>query len=239
MRLTEFLATDNYIIVNKELIKILGLEETILLGELASEYEYWLRKNELINNEWFYSTVENVEQQTTLNDYKQRKLLNKLQALNILQVEVRGIPPKRYVKLNIELLENQFLNNLIHNSQNFKELNLKNFQTNNNKINNNKNNKENIIKESELIEKIIKYLNDKLHTNYRKDTKETVRVIKSDNKLEKYSYEDFVTVIDKKYNEWHGTEQEKYLRPSTLFGSKFEQYLNQKDKSNTRKKIYL
>ena len=38
--------------------------------------------------------------------------------------------------------------------------------------------------------------------------------------------EDFKTVIDKKSREWIGTEFEKFLRPETLFGTKFEGYLN-------------
>ena len=40
--------------------------------------------------------------------------------------------------------------------------------------------------------------------------------------------DDFKTVIDKKCDEWIGTEWEKYLRPETLFGTKFEGYLNAK-----------
>ena len=35
-------------------------------------------------------------------------------------------------------------------------------------------------------------------------------------------------VIDKKFEEWHGTDMEKFLRPETLFTGKFESYLNQK-----------
>ena len=42
--------------------------------------------------------------------------------------------------------------------------------------------------------------------------------------------EDFINVIDKKYKEWKGTETEKYVRPETLFGDKFESYVNQKEK---------
>lgn len=42
---------------------------------------------------------------------------------------------------------------------------------------------------------------------------------------EGYSQDDFIAVIDKKFKEWRGTEFEKYLRPSTLFGAKFEKYL--------------
>ena len=53
---------------------------------------------------------------------------------------------------------------------------------------------------------------------------------------EKFTEEDFYTVIDKKCNEWLGTEMERYLRPQTLFGTKFESYLNQnivKDEKHT------
>ena len=46
---------------------------------------------------------------------------------------------------------------------------------------------------------------------------------------EGYTLDDFKTVIDKKAKEWLGTEQAKYLRPETLFGNKFDGYLNQID----------
>ena len=38
----------------------------------------------------------------------------------------------------------------------------------------------------------------------------------------------------KKADEWLGTEQEKYLRPDTLFGTKFESYLNQQISKSTQ-----
>lgn len=41
-------------------MRAFGIEEALLLGELASEYEY-LKKQYAIENEWFYSTVENIE----------------------------------------------------------------------------------------------------------------------------------------------------------------------------------
>jgi hypothetical protein len=59
-------------VVNKDLMRAFGIEEAILLGELASEYEY-LKKQYAIENEWFYSTVENIEKNTTLSKYKQKK----------------------------------------------------------------------------------------------------------------------------------------------------------------------
>lgn len=51
---------------------------------------------------------------------------------------------------------------------------------------------------------------------------------------EGFSYEDFVQVIDTKTNEWlNNKEMQKYLRPETLFGNKFESYLNQNAKQST------
>ena len=40
----------------------------------------------------------------------------------------------------------------------------------------------------------------------------------------------FKKVIDSKSKEWLNTDFEKYLRPATLFGSKFESYLNEANK---------
>lgn len=44
---------------------------------------------------------------------------------------------------------------------------------------------------------------------------------------EGYTYNDFLTVIKKKTEQWKGTDDDQYLRPQTLFGTKFDGYLNQ------------
>lgn len=48
---------------------------------------------------------------------------------------------------------------------------------------------------------------------------------------EGYRLDDFKRVIEIKSKEWLNTPAVKYLQPSTLFGTKFDQYLNQKDAS--------
>lgn len=80
--------------------------------------------------------------------------------------------------------------------------------------------------ESDHASEIIDYLNLKAGTAYRTTTKKTKTLIKA--RLDEgFSLDDFRTVIDKKTREWKGTDMEKYLRPETLFGTKFEGYLNQ------------
>lgn len=77
------------------------------------------------------------------------------------------------------------------------------------------------------IKEIIQYLNDVCGTRYRYQTKGTQEHINARLK-EGYTVDDFKMVIDKKFEEWNGTDMEKFLRPETLFAGKFESYLNQK-----------
>lgn len=78
-----------------------------------------------------------------------------------------------------------------------------------------------------FIKKIIEYLNLKTGKNFKANTETTKKHINARLK-EKYVFEDFKKVIDIKTAEWTETEYEKYLQPNTLFGPKFENYLNQK-----------
>lgn len=78
-----------------------------------------------------------------------------------------------------------------------------------------------------IYQDIISYLNQVVGTNYKSSTKKTQTCIHA--RIEEgFTLEDFKTVIDKKSSEWMGTEFEKFLRPETLFGTKFEGYLNAK-----------
>lgn len=83
-------------------------------------------------------------------------------------------------------------------------------------------------------EEIISYLNAKAGTAFRdksRDTRGHIRARFDDG----FTLQDFKTVIDKKVAEWKGTDMAKYLRPATLFGSKFEGYLNQQAGGSVRK----
>lgn len=73
---------------------------------------------------------------------------------------------------------------------------------------------------------IINYLNEKTGKHYKHTTNKTQTVIKA-RWNEGFTEDDFKKVIDNKVAEWKGTDMEKFLRPETLFGTKFEGYLNQ------------
>ena len=78
---------------------------------------------------------------------------------------------------------------------------------------------------NDITKEIIDYLNFIAGTKYKATSKKTKSCIHA-RLAEGFTLEDFKIVIDKKSNEWMGTEYEKYLRPETIFGSKFEGYLN-------------
>lgn len=82
---------------------------------------------------------------------------------------------------------------------------------------------------------VVDYLNLRAGTRYRSTSEDTRKHIRA-RIDEGYTLEDFKTVIDHKVAEWKGTEWEKFLRPSTLFGSKFEGYLNQREEQKQAKK---
>jgi uncharacterized phage protein (TIGR02220 family) len=80
---------------------------------------------------------------------------------------------------------------------------------------------------TQMIIEIILYLNEKANKNYSVEAKEAKRCINA-RISEGYSLNDFKKVIDTKTSKWMNTPQEDYLRPITLFGTKFNSYLNER-----------
>ncbi|NHA37400.1 alpha/beta hydrolase [Staphylococcus schleiferi] len=76
---------------------------------------------------------------------------------------------------------------------------------------------------------VIDYLNKQTGKQYKSTTKKNQTVIRARTD-EGFTLDDFKKAIDNKVSEWKGTDMEKYLRPETLFGTKFEGYLNQTPK---------
>lgn len=75
---------------------------------------------------------------------------------------------------------------------------------------------------------IVEYLNEKAGTSYRSTSKDTQRHIHA-RWQEGYRLDDFKKVIDVKAAQWlNDGKMSQYLRPSTLFGTKFEAYVNEK-----------
>lgn len=86
--------------------------------------------------------------------------------------------------------------------------------------------------DNKYIVEIVNYLNRITGKKYRTSTRKTRSLIKA-RMNEGFTVDDFKKVIDIKHNEWSlNPKMSKYLRPETLFGTKFESYLNQETKND-------
>ena len=159
--LMSILSNDGYIILNKYVMKALGLHEAILLGELCSEFIYWHKENKLQDG-FFFSTRENIEKETTLSPHQQRQAIKTLVNKGLVEIVEKDMPKKTYYRIDekkiyrflletdlefpdVKKLKDKTSNNLTTSDENIEEQEVENFNTNNNIINNNKNNNNNNI----------------------------------------------------------------------------------------------
>ena len=92
----ESLFNTNFIKLSKPMIKLFGLDAAVMLCGLFAEYKYWEGKRQLTVDGYFYSTVENVENNIGLSKSQQLKAIDKLVEYGIILKTSRGMPSKRY-----------------------------------------------------------------------------------------------------------------------------------------------
>lgn len=103
----QLLMTSNFYVLNKQLVKSLGIETAFFLTALVEADET------LADDEgWFYQTSKTLEEITGLSNHKQTKCIEQLISLGILLQENKGVPMKRYFKLNYDQIL-KFLNTRI------------------------------------------------------------------------------------------------------------------------------
>jgi len=89
---------------------------------------------------------------------------------------------------------------------------------------------------SDNINIIVSFLNSVTGTHYKPKSLNTRKFIEA-RLRENFSVEDFKKVITKKFKDWGADEKMKiYLRPETLFGNKFESYLQETSLTELPKK---
>ena len=106
------LSSTAFLVVNKSLAKQIGLKETVLLADLISKEEYFIANG--MTDGWFFNTEANIEADTTLTPFQQRKCIKALKKYGIIETKRKGVPAKQFFKINEELVV-KFLNNLSFN----------------------------------------------------------------------------------------------------------------------------
>ena len=97
----QLLMSSNYYTLNKQVVKTLGIEPAFLLTILIEA------SDGLADDEgWFYQTIEKIGELTGIGRHKQDKIIKDLIESKILEQKNKGVPCKRYFKINYEIIEN-------------------------------------------------------------------------------------------------------------------------------------
>lgn len=211
---------ENFITIQGWMVNELKLKGNELLV-YAIIYGFSQAENQVFNGSLQYiADWVNTSKQTVINTLKS---LQEKGFIEKREKYVNGVKFCEYYSKNLNGVVKKFewgcSKNLNGGSQNFLPNNI------DDTINDNKKNN---IKEKIPYDEIIGCLNTMACTRYKSTTPKTRTLIKS-RWEEGFKEIDFITVIKKKCDSWLGTDMEKYLRPETLFGTKFEGYLNERD----------
>lgn len=98
------LSTDAFLSVNKAISKKIGIIPAIVLSELISEQKYWTSRNELDSDGYFYSTIENIEDNCGIKRSQQDSAIEVLLKENLLFKKIKGMPRKRFFKINTDTI---------------------------------------------------------------------------------------------------------------------------------------
>ena len=122
------LSSSAYLVVNKRLARQVGLKAVVLLADLISKENYFII-NGTIKDGWFYNTSKNIERDTTLTNYQQKKAIKKLEDIGFIETSLKGMP----ATLHFKIIENKILTFLNTSFKETSKQDLKKLETNKNK----------------------------------------------------------------------------------------------------------
>ena len=237
--MSNLLIDDYPILVLPKLATEIGLNEAIVLQQM----HYWLKKSNhnYDGRRWIYNSfpdwqkhfpfwsvmtikraVYSLEKQNLLyvGNYNKAKFdKTKWYSINYEKLEGMKRPSYQNDTTSVSKRNDGVYQNDTTNTRDYTEITTE--TTNNNILSGNPTASRIPYKE------IVDYLNEKTGKNFKHKTAKTRKFIEA-RWNQDFRLDDFKKVIDIKTDEWLNTDSDKYLRPETLFGTKFESYLNQK-----------
>lgn len=250
MAMSKWLFDSHPIVVDRELAKAFGLNEAIVLQQL----NYWLngKSAKLINGrKWIY------------NSYKQwqkdnfpfwslatvRRAIENCEKKGLIITDnfnKAGFDKTKWYSIDYEMVDKGMSKRVAQNEQTDcskrangvaqnEQTNTRDYSEITTEITTDNNSRAEPDSVADKTKTIVDYLNEKTDSHYKATTPKTKQLVQARLK-EGFSVDDFKTVIDKKTATWlNDNKMNKYLRPLTLFGTKFEDYLNEKVKGQPDK----
>ena len=98
-------------ILNKDMVKALGIEDSLWLADIFSKWKYFEEKGLLDKEGYFFNTQKNIQEDTTLSGHKQTEITKRLKEKGLLKIKFQGLPARNFYKIDteklLELLEKQ------------------------------------------------------------------------------------------------------------------------------------
>ena len=108
----------DFIRVPRPFIRRFNLNTAVMLSEIYSEYTYWKDHNGLQDGGWFYSTVDNMLNNTGLSKHQQLVACKELETYGIIKVKYHGMPKKRYFKFESTAFNQLYTDYKLHDNFN-------------------------------------------------------------------------------------------------------------------------
>lgn len=219
------------------LAKSIGLNEAIVLQQI----HYWLRKSNNVkdSHKWIYNSMTNWQKQFSFWSLPTvKRVFSSLEKQGLLitaNYNKAGFDKTKWYRINYEKLQHMIQRSDQNDptmvsswtdgsdqddTTNTKRLPETTTETTTEDILSGK-------PDHIPYQEIMSYFNQQAGTSYRASSKATQRLI-SARTNEGFTVDDFKKVIDIKVANWKDDpKMSKYLRPATLFGTKFESYLNE------------
>lgn len=107
MKILERLNPTNTGSYNRPIAHALGLGAAVVYSALISKYEYYYKHNMLGEDGFFYSTIADLQESTSMGKCQQSHAIKVLTDAGLVEVCRRGMPAKRYFRVRdeVELLD--------------------------------------------------------------------------------------------------------------------------------------
>lgn len=249
------------LLVDQELATVIGLNEAIVLQQL----NYWLHSKSAkkINDKWWvYNTYENWKKQnfpfwSVATIRRTFSSLEKKEVVVSANFNRAGFDKTKWYSIDETKLnqlmssacdqnEQTICSNIADGTDQNEHTYTRDYTETTSDTNKNSDKSQVTYQQSQSTKKedksepipykeIIDYLNQKTGAHYKASSKANQRLIQA-RWHEGYTLQDFKTVINNKAFEWQASPKMwRYMRPATLFSSKFDDYLNANNLDNARK----
>lgn len=99
MGILNVIRSDNILSFNKALARRIGVSEAIVYSMIVAKYFYWKDKGRLTQDGYFFYTIEDMEQDTTLSRKTQKRAVDNLGKIGLIKMDRRGANGVRHFQL--------------------------------------------------------------------------------------------------------------------------------------------